>query len=508
MLADIDYHSKSTSELTEDELNQCSELYSNHYGIYSSDAPDGKAGRRVRMSPSFYRKYFFNENYRVALAVKDGVVIGQAFYFREKIGEDTITWVLQLVVHSDYRRAGIGSRLLHSIWGFSNDSAWGLATANPFTVKTLEGTTLRHVYPKEMMKHEALVREICSRVSYISGLELDDTKSIADTSFYVDADGMNEQLLFKKFGDGWVLGALPPGHEWVAFTFRDQPFDTDFARELNGLISFSEDRLREAYSRMDMDNHPWAKHASKEMQSIESLCGSFDGLKVLDAGCGRGRHAMEIARSCPHAEIHGIDFSETNIESAKGKIGNLDNVSFEVCDLREYHPEERYDVILCLYDVIGSLPEEEDNRRILENLASSCKTDGLLVLSVMNMELTEHLVKKTNVGDVHADPGILFNLPPSNVMHKSGDIFDPEYFAIDSATGLVYRKEQFDDDSALPAEYVIRDKRYRAEEISNLVSESGFEVVGVRYVRAGRWDEPLDAIDPKAKEILVIAHRR
>lgn len=217
---------------------------------------------------------------------------------------------------------------------------------------------------------------------------------------------------------------------------------------------------------------------------------------------------MEIARSRPHAKIHGIDFSEANIESARAKADGLDNVSFEVCDLRTYMPRQSYDIILCLYDVIGSLPEDADNRRILDNLAASCKTGGLLVLSVMNMELTEALAKPSNIGDIHANPRILFDLPPSDVMHKSGDIFDPDYFAIDSATGLVYRKEQFNDDSALPAEYVIRDKRYRAGEISDLVSGSGFDVIDTRYVRAGRWDEPLGATDLKAKEILVVARMK
>lgn len=92
-------------------------------------------------------------------------------------------------------------------------------------------------------------------------------------------------------------------------------------------------------------------------------------------------------------------------------------------------------------------------------------------------------------------------------MHKSGDIFDPKLFLIDSKTGLVYRKEQFGDDSSLPAEYVIRDRRYTAKELTDLVKNRGFDVIDCRYVRAGRWDEPLEATDLKAKEILLIARK-
>lgn len=35
-----------------------------------------------------------------------------------------------------------------------------------------------------------------------------------------------------------------------------------------GSIGFSEDRLKDAYGRMDMENHPWARHASKEILVI------------------------------------------------------------------------------------------------------------------------------------------------------------------------------------------------------------------------------------------------
>ncbi len=507
MTPDIDYSSKPTSDLTDDELDQCSSLYSHHYGVYSPDAPEGKAGKRVRMSSNYYRSNFMNDNYRVVLAKHGKTVVGQAFYLRDKIDDDTFTWVLQLVVHTDYRRSGIGGRLLHSIWGFSDDGAWGLATANPFTVKTLEGATLRHVLPEEIMKHEGLVCEICSRIPYISELMINGTTSMACTDFYVNADGMDRELLLDKFGDSWILGSLPSGHEWVAFTFEDQDFDSDFTKELCGMIDFSEERLKDAYSRMDMENHPWAKHTSSEIRALESMNVPLDDVRVLDAGCGRGRHSLDIAHHHPSSSITGVDFSKANIEYADSKKGSLGNASFEVVDLRNYHPTEPFDVVLCLYDVVGSFPDDVDNDAILDSLASCCKIGGHLVISVMNMELTRHIALPSHIGDVQSNPKMLFDLPPGDVMHKSGDVFDPKLFLIDSKTGLVYRKEQFGDDSSLPAEYVIRDRRYTAKELTDLVKNHGFDVIDCRYVRAGRWDEPLEATDLKAKEILLIARK-
>lgn len=120
------------------------------------------------------------------------------------------------------------------------------------------------------------------------------------------------------------------------------------------MIDFSEDRLKDAYSRMDMENHPWARHASSEIRALESMNIPLDDARILDAGCGRGRHSLDIARNHPSSSVTGIDFSESNIEYADSKRDTLDNVSFKVADLRDYHPSEPFDVVLCLYDVIGS----------------------------------------------------------------------------------------------------------------------------------------------------------
>ena len=66
----------------------------------------------------------------------------RAVYIRKQYQKkQTITWVVQLVVDIAYRGKGIASRILQSIWGFSDDFAWGLATTNPCTIKALENAT-------------------------------------------------------------------------------------------------------------------------------------------------------------------------------------------------------------------------------------------------------------------------------------------------------------------------------------------------------------------------------
>lgn len=120
----------------------------------------------------------------------------------------------------------------------------------------------------------------------------------------------------------------------------------------------------------------------------------------------------------------------------------------------------------------------------------------------MNMELTESIAKYEI--DIYNDPKSLIKLKPSRIMQESGDVFDPDHFIIDSKSKLIFRKEQFVDDNNLSAEYVIRDKRYFAQEISDMAKKVGFAVLDCKFVQAGRWDSSLENIDRRAKEILLL----
>ncbi len=498
----VSYISKPTAELTDLELTQCSELFSKDYGVYSFEDPKGRSGKQVKMSPEYYKRYYIKDNHRVALAKHENKIIAQAFYIREKLKDGVVTWVLQLVVDKEWRKCGIGSKLLHSIWGFSSDYAWGLATANPFTVKTLETATLRRVNPSNIIEHIELIEKMCNSIHFIRGFELNECKSVVDTQFYVDHSEIEQSL--NAYGKDWILGDLSPGYEWLAFTFRDQPMDEYSIDELKKLIEFSESQLKDAYGRMKIEQQPWASHTSKEVDFISDVT-ELNSVSVLDCGCGVGRHSVEIATRYPDSKITGVDFSSKNIEKAIAASSDLNNIEFIEEDLRTFDSNYEFDVVLSLYDVIGSFPDSKDNEALLKTYSKACKKGGTLVISVMNMELTEHLALKENTGDLSKNPEILFNLEPADIMHKCGDVFNPRHYAIDIVSKLVYRKEQFYDDTALPAEYIIRDKRYTMEEICNLVENNGFKILDSRYVRAGRWNEKLGPIDKNSKEILIVA---
>ena len=155
------------------------------------------------------------------------------------------------------------------------------------------------------------------------------------------------------------------------------------------------------------------------------------------------------------------------------------------------------------YDVIGTYVSQDENLKLLQNLACHVRRGGLVLLSVMNMEFTERRAK--HWFSISTEPDRLLQLLPSRKMETSGEVFDPEHYMIDRDTRIVYRKEQFEEGSCLPQELLVRDRRYTSTEIEHLCRDAGLNIVWSRFVRAGAWEQLLSADD--AKEILVLCRK-
>jgi SAM-dependent methyltransferase len=105
--------------------------------------------------------------------------------------------------------------------------------------------------------------------------------------------------------------------------------------------------------------------------------------KILDLGCGRGRHAITLARKGYH--VTGVDLSERAIETAQEKAINagLSKVHFQVGDMRNPLPR-KFDVILNLFTTFGYFIDDNENTRVLDSVLQMLKTDGVFVLDYLN----------------------------------------------------------------------------------------------------------------------------
>jgi len=103
------------------------------------------------------------------------------------------------------------------------------------------------------------------------------------------------------------------------------------------------------------------------------------GAVVLDAGCGTGRYARELARR--GYTVHGVDLSRELIEVAEGTVGDrTGGLSFAVADIT-VSPTARYDAILCR-GVLNDIIDDDRRDAAIAAFARTLRPNGALILDV------------------------------------------------------------------------------------------------------------------------------
>ena len=484
------YKVVSGAKITDDLIDEIKALFDSSYGMWSSShAPSASlAGQRISFPRKAYVEYFrgsadYDGECEVALCYDGDKLIGEAIYVNRDTHRGKVALVVQLVVHKDYRRRGIGSALLGSIWGFSDYYAWGIVTSNPCTVKTLEKATCRQCSASEIIKNKHfLSREVLANIRF-----LDDSRD----TWVVNANGKgyasrictgfatsrDEATSAQKEVES-RLGGIGAQDEWLAFVFNSQPIVSDEA--FRRMLDESNFIVRDAYSRMNVHGQGWTRYADAEVDAILKSVNVSPVSAICDFGSGCGKHLKALSQR-GFADLSGIDFTAT---------GN-DGVVVRG-DCRNWEGSKRFDLILCLYDVVGSFRSLEDNRAILSNIYKNLNPGGQAVVSVMNLSyegMDNAKAVGSKAGELYRE---LRTLKPSTNMAETGEVFDGRYALIDRENGLVYRKEQFDGgDNRLRRELVVVDRRFTKKAIEALCREGGFDVISSRYVRAGFGKAPL-----------------
>ena len=307
----------------------------------------------------------------------------------------------------------------------------------------------------------------------------------------------------QRYGIEWKLGKLRSRWEWMAFTFRDQEQMQLTPLEVRQMLDASEDIVQQAYSRMTLDSgHKWQRHTEAELDFIWQHCQLNQGDSILDVGCGSGRHTISAAKRGLRAM--GVDFCPSLVERAREAAKDA-NATFHVLDFRHQSLDTEFDCVMCLYDVIGSAVGRKSELQLLRNIKKHLRPGGYAVISVMNLALTKK--NATQLFSLETEHNRLLELPPSNTMESSGDIFNPDYYMLDAAEGVVYRKEQFSAGRDLPAELIVRDRRYTKSTITAVAKAVEFEVLLCHCVHAGGWEKDLAEDDDAAKEILLVCRK-
>ena len=104
-----------------------------------------------------------------------------------------------------------------------------------------------------------------------------------------------------------------------------------------------------------------------------------DRTKILDAGCGEAEGTL-VYSSIPGTVVHAVDFSETRLQKARGRLAGRENVICKQVDfLGEYQLDHDYDVIVSQRFLIN-LMEWRLQQKVLLDLASMLNPGGRLLM--------------------------------------------------------------------------------------------------------------------------------
>lgn len=134
--------------------------------------------------------------------------------------------------------------------------------------------------------------------------------------------------------------------------------------------------------------HSFTHHTLAEVDFILDIFQLPPGSKLLDMGCGTGRHAVELARR--GYVVTGVDLSAGMLKEARQAAErNGVSIRFIQANAASYREEEAYHGAICLCEgAFSLLGEGEDSIKrdlvILENISASLKTGSFFLLTALN----------------------------------------------------------------------------------------------------------------------------
>ena len=121
-----------------------------------------------------------------------------------------------------------------------------------------------------------------------------------------------------------------------------------------------------------------------EVDFIEKEIKSDKNIKILDLGCGTGRHSIELAKR--GYDVTGLDLSESLLKKAREKADALKlKINFIKEDARYFKLEDKFDLVTMICEGAFPLMEtDEMNFAILKNAYNSLKENGKLIFTTLN----------------------------------------------------------------------------------------------------------------------------
>ncbi len=230
-------------------------------------------------------------------------------------------------------------------------------------------------------------------------------------------------------------------------------------------------------------NHPLltAERTAKEIDFILSQIDIPPGGRILDVGCGPGRHSIELASR--GFQVIGIDPSITMVQAARKRAEQAGiSPTFHQDYGENFVSEKKFAAVLCLFTTLGQINDHrEDNTQLVQNSGTNLDHSGYFILEIPNQDWIIRNLKAFERFDEGRNYTEIFRdySTESNIM--------AERFNLRDIRGT--------------RSYYLKYRVYNLNEIKTMLADSDFSILAIF---GGYSEKPLSPDDPS---IVLIAQR-
>ncbi len=207
-------------------------------------------------------------------------------------------------------------------------------------------------------------------------------------------------------------------------------------------------------------NHPLltTERTACEIDFVLSSANCPTGGRILDVGCGPGRHSIELAQR--GYTVVGIDPSATMIAAAKERASAAGvSPDFQQVAGEDFITDETFDAAICLFTTLGQIEDHKDNHPIIPRVAAALRPGGVFIVEVPQREWVSSNLKPADRfggGDRYTD-----------VTRQ----FDTD----ENAVTEIFTHVAPDDTQR----YILRYRLYSLDELSILLEKDRFGIVAI-----------------------------
>ncbi|MBN2001092.1 class I SAM-dependent methyltransferase [candidate division KSB1 bacterium] len=126
--------------------------------------------------------------------------------------------------------------------------------------------------------------------------------------------------------------------------------------------------------------YEYTKGTKQEVKFLRRLLGSKKNIRILDVGCGPGRHSLALKKS--GYSVVGLDLSKPFLQLAHQKGQRRCWVNG---DARNMPFSKVFDWAICLCEgAFGIMENDRENQKVLSGISGVLKSGGRLFLNVLN----------------------------------------------------------------------------------------------------------------------------